>query len=134
MMKEREPLLLQYCLQKKGAYIDQPFGPESLTVKVEGHIFAQFGCGRDHNLVTFKCSRAVGEFYRQQYPGVVVRGWHCPPVQQPYWNSMEAEKVPWDELRNMADHGYMAVLDKLTRREREHLQSQTADGATSPEM
>ena len=28
--------LLGYCLSKKGAYIDHPFGPESDIIKVEG--------------------------------------------------------------------------------------------------
>ena len=132
-MTEREEKLLAYCLQKTGAYMDTPFGPESLVVKVSGHIFAQFGCGRDHDLVTFKCSREVGEFYRNQYPGLVIRGWHCPPVQQPYWNSMVAESIPEDELLNMVDHAYTVVIGKLPRREKERWKMQIAGGAHTHE-
>lgn len=35
------PELLDYCLLKKGAYVDHPFGPDSDIIKVEGKIFAQ---------------------------------------------------------------------------------------------
>ena len=123
-MTQREEKLLRYCLQKPAAYEDRPFGPESLVVKVAGHIFAQFGCGRNHDLITLKCSREVGEFYRSQFPDLVTRGWHCPPVQQPYWNSMKADQIPEEELLNMADHAYRVVTEKLSRREKKFLSTQ----------
>jgi len=133
-MTKKEGGLLDYCLQKPGAYADQPFGPESLVVKVAGHIFAQFGGGRERDLVTFKCSREVGDFYRNQYPGLVTRGWHCPSAQQPYWNSLVPEKIPEAELLNMADHAYTVVIGKLSRREKELLKAQIDSGAPTPEM
>ena len=34
--------LIEYCLNKNGAYIDYPFGPDSEIIKVEKKIFAQF--------------------------------------------------------------------------------------------
>jgi predicted DNA-binding protein (MmcQ/YjbR family) len=58
-----------------------------------------------------------GDFYRKQYPGTVVRGYHCPPVQQPYWNTIHMNgTVPDEELRIMIDHAYQAVVDKLPKR------------------
>jgi tRNA modification GTPase len=32
------------------------------------------------------------------YPGKVVRGYHCPPVQQPYWNTIFLDDFPDEEL------------------------------------
>lgn len=119
MDQSQEKALLAYCLNKPGAYADQPFGPDSLVVKVAGHIFAQFGCGKDRDRITLKCSRQWGEFYRRQFPGLVTRGYHCPSVQQPYWNTLLPEEFPWEELLNLADHAYNQVIGKLTRRERE---------------
>ena len=51
---------------------------------------------------------------RQVYPGVVVRGYHCPPVQQPYWNTIYPEDFPDEDLLNMIDHAYDTVLHKLS--------------------
>ena len=79
---------IAYCLQKSGAYIDHPFGPKSTMIKVEKKIFAQFFILRGVESVTLNCEKMQGDFYRQLFPGVVVRGYHCPPVQQPYFNTL----------------------------------------------
>ncbi len=123
MDQSQEKALLAYCLNKPGAYADQPFGPDSLVVKVAGHIFAQFGCGKDRDRITLKCSRQWGEFYRRQFPGLVTRGYHCPPVQQPYWNTLLPEEFPWEELLNLADHastgtGSVAAIPGTGKEER----------------
>lgn len=47
------------------------------------------------------------------YPGIIVRGYHCPPVQQPYFNSFPIESVPDELVIEMADHSYMTVVGKL---------------------
>lgn len=44
--------------------------------------------------VTLKCTADAGSFYRTVYPGKVVRGYHCPPVQQPYWNTIYLDDFP----------------------------------------
>ena len=95
-MKTEE--IINYCLKKNGAYIDHPFGPESTIIKVEKKIFAQFFTLKGIESVTFNCDAMTGEFYRSLFPGVVVRGYHCPPVQQPYFNTLPINGEVPDEL------------------------------------
>ena len=59
----------------------------------------------------------MGDFYRQLYPETVVRGYHCPPVQQPFWNTVYLNGVVLDdELKRMIDHAYDAVIAKLPKK------------------
>lgn len=50
------------------------------------------------------------------YPGKVVRGYHCPPVQQPYWNTIYLDEFPDEELLNMIDHAYDTVLHSFSKK------------------
>lgn len=112
-MKTEE--IINYCLKKNGAYIDHPFGPES-TIKVEKKIFAQFFTLKGIESVTFNCDAMTGEFYRSLFRGVVVRGYHCPPVQQPYFNTLPINgEVPDELILEMADHSYKTVMGKLPK-------------------
>ena len=107
---------IAYCLQKSGAYIDHPFGPESTIIKVEKKIFAQFFILRGVESVTLNCEKMQGDFYRQLFPGVVVRGYHCPPVQQQYVNTLPLGGLVPDEVtREMIDHSYATVVGKLPK-------------------
>lgn len=113
-MKTEE--IISYCLKKNGAYIDHPFGPESTIIKVEKKIFAQFFTLKGIESVTFNCDAMTGEFYRSLFPGVVVRGYHCPPVQQPYFNTLPLDgEVPDELILEMADHSYKIVTGKLPK-------------------
>lgn len=113
-MKTEE--IISYCLRKNGAYIDHPFGPEPTVIKVEKKIFAQFFTLKGIESVTFNCDAMTGEFYRSIFPGEVVRGYHCPPVQQPYFNTLPLDGMVPDELiLEMADHSYKTVTGKLPK-------------------
>lgn len=113
-MKTEE--IISYCLRKNGAYIDHPFGPEPTVIKVEKKIFAQFFTLKEIESVTFNCDAMTGEFYRSLFPGVVVRGYHCPPVQQPYFNTLLINgEVPDELILEMADHSYKTVTGKLPK-------------------
>lgn len=113
-MKTEE--IINYCLKKNGAYIDHPFGPESTIIKVEKKIFAQFFTLKGIESVTFNCDAMTGEFYHSLFPGVVVRGYHCPPVQQPYFNTLPLDgEVPDELILEMADHSYKTVMGKLPK-------------------
>lgn len=105
-----------YCLEKPGAYRDLPFGEVPICFKVKGKIFAQLYPDK----ITLKCTAFSGEAFRAAYPGVVVRGYHCPPVQRPYWNTIDLSRFPHGELLMMIDHAYETVvagLPKTVRRE-----------------
>lgn len=107
--------LLGLCLSKKGAYEDYPFGPSVTIIKVENKIFAQLFVLKGVPSATFNCDRMTGELYRRLYPGVVVRGYHCPPVQQPYFNTFPLEEIPDEVIAEMLEHSYKTVVGKLPK-------------------
>ncbi len=107
---------IEYCLDKKGAYEDYPFGLDITIIKVKGKIFAQFFQLDGKDMATFNCDRLTGEFYRQQYPDIVVRGYHCPPVQQPYFNTLPMDNTLSDDvIAEMIEHSYAYVVSKLPK-------------------
>ena len=81
---------------------------------------AMFGMGltikTEDFKITLKCTADVGDFYRRMYPDIVVRGYHCPPVQQLYWNTVYLSGFPDDELLNMIDHAYNTVINSFSKK------------------
>ena len=104
--------ILSYCLTKPKSYEDHPFGEYPICVKIGGKIFAQIYPDK----LTLKCTRFQGELFRQSYPGVVVRGYHCPTVQQPYWNTIDLNHFPDEEIDYMIDLAYEAVITGFSKR------------------
>lgn len=114
--------IIEYCLTMKGSYVDFPFGLDCLIIKVKapgqekGRIMAQFFELKGESKVTFTCSAEAGTFYRTQYPEKVVRGYHCPLVQQPYFNTVTLDGAISDKIiKEMADHAYSAVIRKMPK-------------------
>lgn len=105
-----------YCLSKHKAYEAYPFGEIPICYKVNNRIFAQIYPKAEDFKITLKCTADVGDFYRRLYPNIVVRGYHCPPVQQPYWNTVYLTDFPDDELLNMIDHAYDTVIKSLSKK------------------
>lgn len=112
--------IINYCLQKPGAYLDFPFGPDCAVIKVKAmdkaRIFAQVFSLKGEPKVTLNCRPDSAEFYRTLYPGSVTRGWHCPPVQQPHFNTVSLDgTVPDEEIIRMIDHSYHVVIHKFPK-------------------
>lgn len=105
-----------YCLSKHKAYEDYPFGDIPICYKLNNRIFAQIYPKESDYKITLKCTAEFGEFYRRIYPDKVVRGYHCPPVQQPYWNTIYLDDFPDDELLDMIDHAYDTVLSGFSKK------------------
>ena len=105
-----------YCLSKQKAYETYPFGEIPICYKVNNRIFAQIYQKAENFKITLKCTADVGDFYRRIYPDVVVRGYHCPPVQQPYWNTVYLTDFLDDELLNMIDHAYDTVVKSFSKK------------------
>lgn len=104
--------LQAYCLTKPKAYEDRPFGEYPICYKVNGKIFAQIHTDK----LTLKCTAFQGQLFRQAYPDIVVRGYHCPPVQQPYWNTIDLSRFPSEELPHMIDLAYEAVINSFSKK------------------
>ena len=101
-----------YCLSKPKAVETYPFGDWPICFKVNGKIFAQLYPDK----ITLKCTAFSGQAFRQSYPGVVVRGYHCPSVQQPYWNTIDLSRFPAEELPYMIDHAYDTVFSGFSKK------------------
>lgn len=106
----------KYCLEKHKAYETRPFGDVPICYKVNHKIFAQlYPYAKDYK-ITLKCTASAGDFYRQLYPGQIVRGYHCPPLQQPYWNTVYLDGFPDEELLHLIDLAYETVLQSFSKK------------------
>lgn len=105
-----------YCLEKWKAYEDYPFGEIPICYKLNNKMFAQVYPREDDYKITLKCTVDAGQFFRQVYPDVVVRGYHCPPVQQPHWNTIYLDKIPDETLLDMIDLAYETVLNSFSKK------------------
>ena len=55
----------------------------------------------------------------------MTRGYHCPPIQQPYFNTVDLSgSIPYDELIDMIDNSYKYVVGKLTKKARKELENE----------
>lgn len=105
-----------YCREKWKGCEDDPFGEIPICYRLNKKIFAQIYPKPEDYKITLKCTADAGQFYRQVYPGIVVRGYHCPSVQQPYWNTIYLQDFPEKELLNMIDHAYDTVLHSFSKK------------------
>ena len=113
--------IMAYCMQKPGAYQDCPFGPEPVCIRVEKRIFAEIFLTRPW--ITLKCEPVQGLAWRETFPEQVRRGWHCPPVQQPYHNTVTLDGVISKELlQMMMDHSYARAVKSLSKTAQRRLQ------------
>ena len=118
--------LLEYCLTKTGAYVDHPFGMDSDIIKVKNRIFAQLFFLKNTPMITVNGDPLINDFYRQIYPEYIKRGYHCPPVQQPYFNTIDLTgNVPESELFVMIDNSYLYVVGKLTKKLQKELENES---------
>lgn len=101
------------------------FGDIPICYKLNGKIFAQLYPYEWDYKITLKCTADAGEFYRMAYPHKVVRGYHCPPAQQPYWNTVYLEDFPDEELLNMIDFAYETVLNSFSKKIRKEILENT---------
>lgn len=107
----------EYCLNQPGAYESRPFGKYPICYRVMGKIFAQFNPEEKFYKITLKCEPEKAYHYRQFYPEIVVRGYHCPPVQQPYWNTIDLDAFfDMEMLFQMIDEAYDSVTAKFSKK------------------
>lgn len=120
--KEIIQSIKEYCLKHPGAYEARPFGEYPICYKVMGKLFAQFNTEETFYKLTLKCEPEKANLYRQIYKDIIVRGYHCPPIQQPYWNTINLDDFnDTDLLYQMIDEAYDAVIQKCSRKARTEL-------------
>ena len=119
MMNHSE--LKLYCLAKRGATEDLPFGPDTLVFKVLGKMFALTGTDPNSSTVNLKCDPMHAVVLRDTYPDDVKPGYH---MNKKHWNTVTLKgAVSDDELREMIDESYRLVVSKLTKAEQLRLEA-----------
>jgi predicted DNA-binding protein (MmcQ/YjbR family) len=107
--------LINYCLDKPGAWQDEPWEGD-VVAKVADKIFAFFGNGGD--AVGLKCGRNRDEADEliARYPAdVTVIAY----IGRSGWNTVRLNGgVPDDELLELVDASYDAVVAKLPKSKR----------------
>lgn len=111
----------EYCMGKPCAYETRPFGNNPICYRIAGKIFVQLNVEEGRYIATLKTNPDAADFYRKAYPGIVVRGYHCPPVQQPYWNTIDLYQFDKKLLFQMIDEAYDEVRIHLTKKEQAKL-------------
>ncbi|BDU49708.1 MmcQ/YjbR family DNA-binding protein [Haliovirga abyssi] len=110
--------LKNYCLNKKGVYIDFPFDDRTITFKIGSKMFAlsDIKTGEEKNLkVNLKCNPELAMDLRNIYEGVIP-GWH---MNKKHWNSVFLNSdIPINEIFKMIDHSYELVFKSLKKSEK----------------
>ncbi|MDP8229185.1 MAG: MmcQ/YjbR family DNA-binding protein [Candidatus Electryoneaceae bacterium] len=111
--------LRNYCLEKKGATEDFPFGDDVWVMKVGSKMFALIAPG-DTLMITLKCDPSLAEALREKYSSVNP-GYY---MNKRHWNSVDIDgTVPDGDIERMIDHSYELVFKGLKKAERESIAS-----------
>ena len=108
--------LKQCLLARPGATEGAAFGPEHLTYKVMGKLFAVVSWDENPMRISLKCDPAEVEALRKVFPAVQP----APYFNKRHWNVVILDgTVPEPEFLAMIDESYRLVVKGLTRKQRE---------------
>jgi predicted DNA-binding protein (MmcQ/YjbR family) len=111
--------IIEYCLKKKGATQEHPFGPTPLVIKVADKMFALIfeETGKLVRL-NLKCDPVIAENLREQHESVRP-GFH---MNKKHWNTIMIDgSLPESDVFDMIDHSYDMVVKKLPKSLRESM-------------
>ncbi|RFM29933.1 MmcQ/YjbR family DNA-binding protein [Deminuibacter soli] len=113
--------LRAYCLSKKGATEEFPFGEETLVFKVLGKIFLLTGLSSGEFTFNVKCDPVKAEELRERYDAVRP-GYH---MNKKHWNTVQVDgRLSSALLKEMIDDSYALVVQSLPKKQREELGAQ----------
>lgn len=110
--------LIAYCLGLPGAEETYPWGDGELVAKVGGKAFAFIGLGALPGSVGVKSGRNADEagVWRDRYPQAITPSSY---IGRYGWNSVLLDgTVPSEELRELIDDSYAAIVARLPRSRR----------------
>lgn len=112
--------LRDYCIGKKAATEETPFGPDTLVFKVSSKVFLLVGLDQiDHLSFNVKCNPEYAIELREKYPYTVFPGYH---MNKKHWNTVFANRELADSfLFGLIDHSYDLVIQGLSKKEKEAL-------------
>jgi predicted DNA-binding protein (MmcQ/YjbR family) len=104
-----------YCLSKKGAHEDFPFGEDTLVIKVLGKMFTLANLDGPLS-INLKCDPEKAIELREQYPAVRP-GYH---MDKRHWNTIYIDgSVSVKLIKEWIDHSYDLVVAKLPKKMQE---------------
>ena len=104
-----------YCLSKRGAWDDLPFGEDALVFKVGPKIFAIISMKKKPLGINLKCDPDLALELRDMFEDVRP-GYH---MNKLHWNTVVlAGSIPDKEIENMIDHSYDLVFRGLDKKEK----------------
>jgi predicted DNA-binding protein (MmcQ/YjbR family) len=107
--------LREYCLSKKGASEEFPFGESTLVFKVGGKVFLLVGLDRQPLQFNVKCDPEKALEWREQF-SAVLPGYH---MNKKHWNTVIVDgSIPGKLLREMIDDSYELVASSLPKKKR----------------
>jgi len=113
--------LREYCLSRKAAAEDIPFGEDTLVFRVMGKIFGLMGIDTPDDQparINLKCDPNLAIILRQIYP-TVLPGYH---MNKTHWNTIVCDgTIPDDEILTMIDDSYDLIVASLTKKQRDLL-------------
>lgn len=106
--------IIEYCLKKKGATKEYPFGPAPVAIKVAGKMFAlMFEAQGKRARLNLKCDPVIAENLREQNKHVLP-GYH---MNKKHWNTILLDgSLPETDIFDMIDHSYDMVMKSLPKR------------------
>lgn len=111
--------IIEYCLKKRGATKDYPFGTNPMVVKIAGKMFALiFENKGDYSYINLKCDPVIAENLREQHENVRP-GYH---MNKKHWNTITIDgSMPEADVFVMIDHSYDMVVKNLPKSLRESI-------------
>ncbi|WP_141501933.1 MmcQ/YjbR family DNA-binding protein [Paenibacillus luteus] len=111
--------IIDYCLKKKGATKEYPFGPDAMVIKIAGKMFALiFEDKTDDYRLNLKCDPVIAENLREQHEAIRP-GYH---MNKKHWNTIMLDgSLPVDDIFSMIDHSYDLVVKSLSKSIRESI-------------
>lgn len=100
------------CLRLKAAEESFPFDNETLVFKVMGKMFAIIPLESPVPSISLKCNPERAVELRDEYEGINA-GWH---LNKTHWNSVQADSVPADLVRELIDHSYDLIIKGLPKK------------------
>ncbi|AJS58915.1 MmcQ/YjbR family DNA-binding protein [Paenibacillus sp. IHBB 10380] len=111
--------IIEYCLKKKGATKNYPFGPDPLVIKIAGKMFALiFENKGDYSYLNLKCDPVIAENLREQHENIRP-GYH---MNKKHWNTITMDgSLPESDVFVLIDHSYDMVVKNLPKSLRESI-------------
>jgi predicted DNA-binding protein (MmcQ/YjbR family) len=106
----------ELCRSFPGAWVDQPFGPDTDVYKVADKLFAIAFRGHDPVRVNLKCEPFLADQLRAEYPEAILPGYH---MNKRHWNTVILDGSLPDGMEvELVEDSYDLIVASLPRSRR----------------